>query len=99
MKVTLPPIDPAVAGSTGLVTGAAGADPAGFSPPPQAAAASATVRVSARGIEQILMQAPLLVDNRSIIPFPRMAPPDRPGLKTQPHVRAHCQLRLAVRRR
>src|SRR5262245_23930589 len=43
MNVTLPVTSPAVAGSTGLTTGAAGAG-ADFSPPPQAAATSAATK-------------------------------------------------------
>src|SRR5215218_7350588 len=70
MNVTLPPTVPAVAGSTGLATGAAGVG-AGFSPPPpHAVPITATVRVRTESVEPSLMRAPLLMDNkRTIIPF------------------------------
>ena len=59
MNVTLPATAPAVAGSTGLVTGAAGAAPpseAGW-PPPQAAAANETASaVRARVVEPMRMR-------------------------------------------
>src|SRR5689334_168336 len=64
MNVTLPVTLPAVAGSTGLVTGAAGAGAADLSPPPQAAAANATaVTKSARMLEPNLMKGRSEVDN------------------------------------
>ena len=65
MKVTLPVTAPAVAGSTGFVTGAAGAEVADLSlPPPHAAAASATdATKSARMLEPIFMQGRSEVDN------------------------------------
>src|SRR5689334_722001 len=81
MKFTLPVTAPAVAGSTGFVTGAAGAEVADLSlPPPQAAAASATdATKSARNFEPILMQG-------------RSEPPPEAGKPTLSRVRRNASV-------